>query len=160
MGPTEWALFALAVILPPVAWVIGHFQAESKYQWMLDALRWEVSEAKEELRQAENRKQAMEGVEMSLRNVAETLQFQRKSIDALDFNVGQLTLRMVKDQVRVKGLQHGEEMTPEEITSGVRRRIEPLPQPTEPPTEGFTIDGKTVDPRQGLQRTIASAQPT
>lgn len=151
---------ALWILICLMAAASGYLLAMRSHEWMVTEAREAMYEANRQAAEARKLDETMNRVAGSLTSMAEILQSQRKSIDTLDFNVGQLHLRAVKEQVRVKGLQHGEEMGEAERLSGLRRTIEPLPQPDEPNIEGFTIDGTVVDPRKGLQRTIASAQPT
>jgi len=124
--------------------------------------RWAVSEAKSlahsqarMAKEADQTSQKLSAVSASLLSMKNSMELLARKTEALDFNVGQLTLRMVKEQIRVKGVQVGEETTDQERLTGMRTTLPPIDRTAENAADGFFVDGKPVDPRTGVPRTIA-----
>lgn len=147
--PVLVVLILIFVAVPIMAFREGNALAWKQAEWM-------VSEAKSSSalsKQVEEANRQTAELRQSVIDLA-------KVLEKLDHSHGQLILRMVNNQVRVRGLQVGEESSHAETMLGRRSSPAPGMGGDETETDGFVIDGKPVDPKVGLTRAIASAQPT
>lgn len=156
----EMLVVVLLTLLMMLAFLAGYWMANRALQWIVSEAQDLSRHWRDAAEKAEQTSTRLQEMTAAVKTMTETTALQARRLEALDFNVGQLTLRMVKEQVRVKGVQVGEEMTDEERLTG--RRVTPpiIDRTSENASDGFFVDGKPVDPSRGVSRTIASAEPT